>query len=146
MSRRTKLKNQPQPTTRRQLKTILLVDDRDDARVTTKWFLSHFGYQVDSVRTAEEALVVFDSSVHDLVVTDNSMPGMTGGEMAHIIKLRSPSTPIIMHTGLPPEDISCVDVVVQRPAHLLVLKEAVDGLLAPQPQVRLQEPGASDPS
>jgi CheY-like chemotaxis protein len=111
------------------LHTILLVDDGDDSRVTTKWFLTNFGYAVESARSAEEALAIFDPIVHDIVVTDNSMPGMTGGEMAHIIKLRSPSTPVLMCTGSPPPDQSCLDFVIQKPAHQLTLKEAVDSLL-----------------
>ena len=112
-----------------QLRTILLVDDRDDCRITTKWFLTNFGYSVDAARSAEEALEVFDPRLHNVVVTDNSMPGMTGSEMAHVIKLRSPATPILMYTGQPPEDRSCLDVVIKRPTHLLTLKEALDGLL-----------------
>jgi CheY-like chemotaxis protein len=111
------------------VKTILLVDDQDDCRLTTKWFLANFGYAVDSARGAEEALALFDPRVHDLIVTDNSMPGMTGAEMAHIIKMRSPGTPVLMYTALPPEERSCLDAVVQRPTHLLALKEAVDRLL-----------------
>jgi CheY-like chemotaxis protein len=112
-----------------QLKTILLVDDRDDCRITTKWFLANFGYAVESVRNAEEALALFDGKIHDLIITDNSMPGMSGAEMAHVIKLRSPLTPIIMYTGLVPEDQSCLDLVVEKPTHLLVLKEAADIIL-----------------
>ena len=115
------------------VKTILLVDDQDDCRVTTKWFLANFGYAVDSARGAEEALALFDPKVHDLIVTDNSMPGMTGAELAHIIKLRSPGTPVLMYTALPPEERSCLDAVVQRPTHLLALKEAVDRLLTDKP-------------
>ncbi len=110
--------------------TILLVDDVDACRVTTKWFLSNFGYEVDSVRSAEEALALFDPKIHDLIITDNSMPGMTGVEMAHIVKLRSPSTPVLMYSGSAPEDHSCLDMVIERPAHLLALKEGVDQLLA----------------
>jgi CheY-like chemotaxis protein len=115
--------------TRDILKTILLVDDRSDCRITTKWFLGSFGYEVDSASSAEDALVLFDPKVHDLVVTDNSMPGMTGVEMAHIIKLRSPSTPVLMFTGNPPDDCSCVDLVLKRPQPLLLLKDAVQTLL-----------------
>jgi CheY-like chemotaxis protein len=111
------------------VKTILLVDDRDDSRITTKWFLSNFGYGIESVRSAEEALALFDPKHHDLVITDNSMPGMTGAEMAHVIKMRSSSTPVLMYTGMAPEDQSCVDLLIQRPAHLLALKEAVEKLL-----------------
>jgi CheY-like chemotaxis protein len=111
-------------------KTILLVDDQDDLRVTTKWFLANFGYAVDAVRTAEQALALFNPAIHDLIVTDNAMPGMTGAEMARVIKLRSPSTPILMYTGHPPDDQSCVDQVIQRPTHLLKLRDAADKLLA----------------
>ena len=111
-------------------KTILLVDEGDECRVTTKWFLTNFGYAVDAVRSAEEALALFNPAAHDLVVTDNAMPGMTGAEMAHIIKLRSPSTPILMYSGHPPDDRSCLDLVIQRPTHLLTLKDAADKLLA----------------
>jgi len=67
------------------------------------------------------------------VITDNSMPGMTEVEMAQIIKLRAPSTPVIMHTGLLPEDRSCQDLVVQKPSHLLEIKEALDKVLAEAP-------------
>jgi CheY-like chemotaxis protein len=121
------------------LKTILLVDDGDVCRVTTKWFLNGFGYEVDSARGAEEALVLFNPDIHDVVVTDNTMPAMTGAEMAHIIKLRSPSTPVLMYTGSPPEDQSCLDLVILRPTHLLALKEGVERLLAGRPAVARSE-------
>ena len=112
------------------VKTILLVDDVDDIRVTTRWFLTSFGFAVDAARTAEEALALFNPAIHDVVITDNSMPGMTGAEMAHVIKMRSPSTPILMYSGNPPNNRTCLDVVIQRPTHLLTLKDAVDKLLA----------------
>jgi CheY-like chemotaxis protein len=112
------------------VKTILLVDDADECRVTTKWFLANFGYTVEAVRSAEEALALFSPAVHDLVITDNAMSGMTGAELAHVIKLRSPSTPVLMYSGHPPDDRSCLDLVIQRPTHFLTLKDAADKLLA----------------
>jgi len=123
------VENKPSPP----VKTILLVDDGDSTRVTTRWFLTNFGYVVDSVRSGEEALAVFNPNIHDVVVTDNSMPGMSGLELAHVIKLRSPATPVLMYTGLPPEDRSCLDLVIQRPTHMLTLKEGVDKVLAARP-------------
>jgi CheY-like chemotaxis protein len=110
--------------------TVLLVDEIDDSRLATKWFLANFGYSVDSVRSAEEALALFDPKIHDIIVTDNSMPTMSGAEMAHVIKLRSASTPVLMYTGAAPENLSCLDTVISKPAHLLELKEAIDVLLA----------------
>lgn len=118
-------RNSPLPAAR----TILVVDDDDDLRVTMSWFLTSCGFTVESAGSAEKALALFDPQTHDIVVTDNSMPGMSGAEMAHIIKLRSPATPILMYTGQLPKDRSCLDLVLQRPAHLLTLKDAVDMLL-----------------
>lgn len=128
-----KLENPPSPTPMR----ILVVDDQDASRITTKWFLSNFGYAVESVRSGEEGLEAFDPALHDLVITDNCMPGMSGTELAQAIKLRSSGTPILMYSGNPPENCPYVDCVVHRPAHLLEVKERADGLLAnnrpPQP-------------
>jgi len=112
------------------VKTVLLVDDEDQVRVVTKMMLTNFGYVVDSVRNAEEALMIFDATIHDVVVVDNSTPGMTGAELAHVIKLRSPSTPVLMYSGAPPGDRSCLDTVLVKPAHVLELKAAVDRLVA----------------
>ena len=118
------------------MRTILLVDDRDDTRLMTKWFLTNFGYAVETAREADEALRLFDPHTHDLVITDNAMPGMSGLEMAHIVKLRAPATPVLMYSGSPPEKDSAVDLVVTRPCHLLVLKDAVEELLSGKAKAR----------
>src|SRR5215469_7897188 len=112
-----------------QLRTVLVVDDDDDTRLLTKVFLNNFGYEVDSTSSTGEALARFNPELHDLVLTDNSMEGMTGAEMAHIIKLRSPATPVVMCTGSPPHDPSSVDVVIQKPTYLLAVKDTIDKLL-----------------
>jgi CheY-like chemotaxis protein len=115
--------------------TILLVEDEDVCRITTKWFLANFGYHVVPTRSAEEALARFVPETHDVVVTDNDIPGLSGAELAHIIKLRSPATPVIMYTGQPPADTSCLDRVIDKQSHLLRLKEAIDELVAIRPPV-----------
>jgi len=112
-------------------KTILLVDGSDGRRLPTKWFLNNFGYAVDSVRTAEEALMLFEPSIHDMVITDQSKPGMMSGvEMAHVIKMRSPSTFVVMYSGRLPQDTSCFDLFLPKPGHLLVLADAVEKLFS----------------
>ena len=113
--------------------TILLVEDENVCRLTTRWFLANFGYTVVPARSAEEALALFAPEIHDVVVTDHEMAALSGAEMAHIIKLRSPTTPVIMYTGRPPADRSCLDAVIQKPAHLLTLKAAIEAALAARP-------------
>ena len=119
LTRHEKLADQP-------AKTILLVCARDESRIALKWFLSTSGYVVDAIRGAQEAVAVFDSGVHDMVVTDNPDSGMTGTEMAHIIKLRSPSTPVVMYAGQLPSDCSCLDLVIEHSHHMVVLKTGLD--------------------
>jgi DNA-binding response OmpR family regulator len=114
------------------VKTILLVDDDDESRVALKWFLSNFGYLVEPASSAEKALSLFDANLHDIVLTDNSMPGMCCMEMAHVIKLRSPSTPVLMYTGVAPENQSSVDLLIQKPAPILELKAGLEKLLTEQ--------------
>jgi DNA-binding response OmpR family regulator len=112
---------------------VLLVDDRHETRLLTKWFLSYFGYNVDTARSAEEALSIFNPRLHDIVVTDNVMPGITGAELARLIKRRSGATPVLMYTGRKPSDCSCVDFVIERPAHLLIVDRAIKALLSDRP-------------
>jgi CheY-like chemotaxis protein len=112
--------------------TILLVDDRLETRLMTKWLLSCLGYVVHAFSSGEEALAQFDPKIHDLVITDNSMPRMTGAEMAQMIKQRSCSTPVLMYTGAIPADRSCLDALVLKAAPLPTLNEAIKKLLADQ--------------
>ena len=122
--------------------TILLVDDMDATRITMKWFLNNFDYPVVTARSAEEAVSLFDPKIHSLVLTDNSMPGMTGAELAQFVKERSPSTLVLMYTGKPPINRAYLDFLIQKPAHLLVIKEALDKLL-PQGINSIQPPPPS---
>ena len=116
-------------TSQNRARTILVVDDNASIRLLATILFNNYGYQVSSYDNPKDALGCFDPKFHDLVMTDNSMPGMTGAEMARKIKSRSPSTPIVMYTANPPSDCPSVDVMIKKPVHLLMLKEAVERLL-----------------
>jgi hypothetical protein len=55
---------------------------------------------------------------------------MNGTELANVVKLRSAPTLVLMYTGVALADQCCVDVVLEKPTHLLALKHAVDKSLA----------------
>jgi len=121
-----------------------LVDDEISVLTTLKMALTAFSYVVDTASNAEEALLLFNPAVHDLVITDNSMPGMSGLELAHAIKLRSATTPVVMHTGRLPDERSCLDLVIQKPGNLFAMGEAIGKLVAkrrPDKAARQSEPG-----
>ncbi len=113
------------------LKCVLLVVHDDAARLTAKWTLTDLGYQVDLTRCAEEALALFDPAVHDVVVTADIMPGITGAELAHIIKLRSPRTPVVLVAdGRAPADRPCLDAVLEKGAEMWGLAGVLQRLAA----------------
>jgi len=82
-------------------KKILYVDDEQGLALLGEEFLGDLGYQVTSAFGSEEAYTLFEQAElsFDLVVTDESMPGMSGIELAQKIYQNSPQTPIILCSG-----------------------------------------------
>jgi CheY-like chemotaxis protein len=80
---------------------ILLVDDEEILVEMIKKMLERMGYSVETRTSSVEALALFSaqSERYDLVVTDMTMPNMTGEKLAvELIKIR-PDIPIILCTG-----------------------------------------------
>ena len=80
---------------------ILLVDDDEELTQMNKTFLESMGYKVTALTSSVETLKVFQAEPDgfDLVVTDMTMPKMTGAELAkNILAVRS-DTPIVLCTG-----------------------------------------------
>ena len=78
---------------------ILYVEDNDLVREITLEILSHPGHSIVAVASAEEALELFESDAFDLVVTDISLPAMSGLDLAREILQRDCNVPIIIATG-----------------------------------------------
>ncbi len=83
------------------VKHILVVDDDEMVAEFEKELLTKRGYQVTIKHNSQEALELFsnNSKQFDLVLTDQTMPGMTGVEMSQKILALAPKTPIILCTG-----------------------------------------------
>lgn len=80
--------------------TVLLVDDEALVRASTAEMLSDLGYRVVDVESAHEALRRLDEEVRvDVLVTDHLMPGMTGAELAALVRRRRPALPVLLISG-----------------------------------------------
>jgi PAS domain S-box-containing protein len=80
---------------------ILFVDDEEFLVEWGQALLERIGYEVTSLNSSEEALKIFSAepSRFDLVITDQTMPGATGLQLAkELLRLR-PGIPIILCTG-----------------------------------------------
>jgi DNA-binding NtrC family response regulator len=80
------------------LASLLLVDD-DEALLEVLFELFSQEYECHTAATAEEAFKLLGSRQYDLVVTDISMPGMSGEDLLGFIKANSPRTPVIFISG-----------------------------------------------
>ena len=80
--------------------TILVVDDHDGAREVITRLLEARGYGVISATNGAEAIDQLKTNVAiDAVVTDVSMPDMTGVELAYFVRQHYPRTPIAIVSG-----------------------------------------------
>ena len=80
---------------------ILFIDDVESIAVLGSRILERQGYQVRAIINSADALETFKASPEefDLVVTDQTMPNMSGAELAvELLKVR-PDIPIILCTG-----------------------------------------------
>jgi PAS domain S-box-containing protein len=80
---------------------LLLVDDEEIIVHSVQNLLQHLGYRVTALTDSEEALRLFSEnpSQFDLVITDQTMPGMTGEDLGKQIMSIRPDIPVILCTG-----------------------------------------------
>jgi CheY-like chemotaxis protein len=82
-------------------KRILYVDDEKSLVMLGADLLEDYGYHVTCAYNGDEALALLDqkSEAFDVVVTDESMPGMTGIQLSQELYQRAPDIPVILCSG-----------------------------------------------
>ena len=80
---------------------ILFVDDERSLADMGKQLLERLGYSVTALTSSREALEMFRAQPDqfDLVITDQTMPGLTGVNLAQAIFAIQQNMPIILCTG-----------------------------------------------
>ena len=80
---------------------ILLVDDEEPIVRLEKHMLERLGYRITTCINSLEALAVFKANpdAYDLVVTDMTMPSLTGDLLAKELISMRPDIPVIICTG-----------------------------------------------
>jgi len=80
---------------------VLFTDDEEALAEIGKDVLSDLGYKVTVMTSSKEALALLeaDPAQFDLIITDQTMPDMTGIELAREVLSIRPDMPIIMCTG-----------------------------------------------
>lgn len=79
--------------------TVLLVDDEEAVRATTRELLESLGYIVCEAASGEEAWAEVGRNRFDMVITDHLMPGLSGTDLARRIREFDPDLPVLIISG-----------------------------------------------
>ena len=121
---------------------LLLLDDDADVVEMTAGLLQDMGYTVHPCTDSREAVVVLlNRRKHiDLIVSDYSMPQLTGMQLARILKDNGLKTPVILITGLSEEITeegmkeNGVVCCITKPFSSAQLVTAIQAILGPSPK------------
>ena len=116
---------------------ILFIDDEKILTDVGKELLESLGYNVETRISGYDALEVFQEKPYkyDLIITDMTMPKMTGETLAKKIKNIRPNIPILMCTGLnkklTQEDIKerGINSILMKPLNISDLANSVRNIL-----------------
>ncbi|MBV9926658.1 MAG: response regulator [Acidobacteria bacterium] len=78
---------------------ILIVDDEDVVRDVLYDLFSE-DHMCHAAATAEQALAYLGEQSYDVVLTDISMPGLSGVELLGYLRQERPDTPVIVISGI----------------------------------------------
>ena len=89
------------PQQQQYVANIMVVDDEESITLFLSALLSSRGYQVTTFNNPAAALHHFDIEFEtiDLVISDQTMPGMSGTEMAAQMFILRPKLPFLLCTG-----------------------------------------------
>ncbi len=118
-------------------KHILVVDDEPLLVRLNKRRLENDGYSVSVTTTSLDALdlVTINPGTYDLLLTDLTMPGLSGRELIQKILLLVPTLPVIVLTGMSDPEIEQelydlgVKAILEKPLLDDELVKAVDRVL-----------------
>jgi signal transduction histidine kinase/DNA-binding response OmpR family regulator len=89
----------PGPTAVPSALRILVVEDNTDARDMVCELLMLMGHDVQGCETGEAAVAVLADARFDVLLTDVSLPGMSGIDLARLVVRKTPGTRIIFSSG-----------------------------------------------
>lgn len=112
---------------------VLVVDDDNLVRETLVEILEIMTHRVTQAATGAEAIQRLEQQQFDLVLTDFSMRGMSGKDVAQAIRERWNDTKVILISGygdsIAPQEVPEVDCIVTKPVSIQKLQETIEQLM-----------------
>ena len=131
---------------------ILLVDDSPHAQRMGERILTEEGFEVVTISNADSALIRLDDVSPDVVIADTVMPGRTGYDICHYLKLspRHRHVKVILTAGVlePLDEEQCkrveADATLKKPFEASALIGAVEPLARAAVEARAQQTSAPE--
>lgn len=117
-------------------KNILIIDDDEIMRSLLMDLLSRKAYGLTAVENGMDGLKLLKSETYDLIITDISMPFVSGLGVIDTVKKTHPHTPVIAITGFGEEAMAAAkekaaDMVIGKPFMPSVIIGHIEKLLSP---------------
>ena len=103
---------------------ILVVEDSPEVAMITVEYLSELGHEAVAVADAELAIVELNAQGFDAVMTDVSLPGMSGIDLAKHLLEKFPTLPVIIASGY--GSLKLEAMLGQEPKHVMLLTKPYD--------------------
>jgi len=112
-------------------KSILCVDTSPEMLEICKSILEADGYQVFTTRSGADALQLLSLHPVDVVVVDDTLPGMTGVALAEKIKLSTRNVLVVLYSAewSPGADLPFVDSLLYKGRGPIALRTLLGSLL-----------------
>lgn len=125
--------------------TVLCVDDAEAILKFYEELFGGYGYEVVAAANGHEALNAFRSRAPhiDAVILDYEMPGMTGLELAILLKRHDPTLPILMVSGMAPQSDEMspfIDAAIAKGVPIRDIVRQVELLLVERPARQVRRP------
>jgi two-component system chemotaxis response regulator CheY len=109
----------PPTRTQTNLARILLVEDDIGIRQLSSTALRNFGYHVDTAEDGSVGWEALQTSNYDLLITDNTMPKVSGVELVKMLRSARMTLPVVMVSGSIPLEALNGDSSLQLAATLV---------------------------
>jgi CheY-like chemotaxis protein len=108
----------------------IVIDDEDLVRASSAAMVAELGFNVVEANSAEAALGLLDEGLEpDLIVTDHLMPGMSGTDLARLLRERRPSLKLLIVSGYADADGIIPDLdMLRKPFRASDLASAIRAL------------------
>jgi CheY-like chemotaxis protein len=103
---------------------VLLVEDNDEVSLITVEYLTELGHRTVAVTDAESAIEELARRAFDAVMTDVSLPGMSGIDLAKALVKRYPKLPVVISSGY--GTLSVESILGQSQPSVFVLPKPYD--------------------